>query len=284
MGGIRILHRRRGRLAGLMGLTVAAAAGMVGSAAMAPASWAASSAGALGGAVKSATTGEASKPALTILADAKRATKAASTAHVVGSLREGGSTISFNLVVGHGQGGGTLDNAGETFDIVVHKKKVYLEAPKATWTKLANSAAAEVLANRWLYTTTANQDFADFANLLEIVQLTNQFTPSGTLFKKGTTTFDGQPAIPLFDSGVGGGTLYVAARGTPYILGLTGTKANPGRLLFSEYNTAKVPPAPKNAINFDELESGGNSGGSSSTTTAGGSGAGTTSSTLPGGL
>lgn len=206
--------------------------------------------------------GEASKGAQSVLADARNATEKARTAHVAGSVTQNGSTVSFNLVVGHGQGGGTLSENGATFDIVLHQPKVYLKAGKATWTKVANSAAASLFADKWLETTTANKDFVNLANLADIVKLTKALEPSGTLTKQGATSFRGQPVVPLFDSGGGGGTLYVASRGIPYIVAVVGGKGAPGRLLFTQYNTAKVPPAPQGAINLNQLENGaGNSSG-----------------------
>lgn len=258
----RISRRWHGRIAGLTALTLTAGTSLLYSAAIASPSWAAGS------------NGEAGKPAMTILADAKKATDKARTAHVVGKFNEGGTTTTIDIRIGHGQGGGSVSQGGVSFDIILHKPKVYLKAGKATWTKLSNSAAAQILANRWLQTTTANKDFSDLAKLMDLGTLTNQLTPSGSLIKKGTTTYRGQKAIPLFDSGPGGGTLYVAAQGTPYILGLAPKRASQGSVRFSGYNTTKIPPAPKNSINLNALEAsgggGGSSGGSATTVPAGG--------------
>jgi hypothetical protein len=239
----------------LVGLSLVAGAGLLLPVAVAsPASAAGSNA-------------EASKSATAILADAKAATKKAHSVHVVGTISDSGSTTTINMVVGHGQGGGTLSEGAANFDIVVHQGKVYLKAGKATWTKLANASAAALLANRWLQTTTSNQDFAQLTQVADIVQLTDSLSPGGKLVKEGNATFHGQPAIGLLDTSKDGGTLYVAARGVPYILGVAGAKKKQGGVQFTQYNSAKVPPAPKGAINLNQLESG--SGTSSSTTTGG---------------
>lgn len=266
----RTSSRRHSLVAGLTALTFAAGTSLLGSAAIASPSWAAGS------------NGEAAKSATTVLADAKHATEKSHSVHVFGAITQQGSTTSFNIKIGHNEGGGTVSQGGVSFDIVLHRTKVYLKAGKATWTKLANATAAALLAGRWIQTTTANKDYVDLAKLMDIDNLTNQLTPSGKLIKKRTTAYHGQSAIPLFDSGPGGGTLYVAARGTPYVLGITGTKSTPGSLRFTGYNATKIPPAPKNSINLNALEAAG-SGGSSTTTAPSGAGAATipTVTTIP---
>lgn len=204
--------------------------------------------------------GEATKAALTILADAKHATDSARTAHVVGAIHHYRSSLSFDITLGHGQGGGAVTADGSSFDIVLHRPKVYLKAPRATWTKQTNATVADLLANRWLETTTANKDFRDLANVVDIVKLTSQLTPSGKVVKHGTTSYRGQPAIALFDSGPSGGTLYVAAQGAPYILGVHGGTGSHGNLVFSQYNSARVPSAPKHPLNLDALAAAGGAG------------------------
>jgi hypothetical protein len=243
--------RRHGR-AGV--LLVTGAALLASTVVSTPPSWAAGS------------NGEAAKSAAAILADARHATEKARTAEVVGAIQHYGMKLSLDVTLGHGQGGGTVGEGGVSFDIVLHQPKVYLKAPAATWTKLANSAIASMLANRWLQTTAANKDFVDIANVVDLVKLTNAVTtPSGKLVKKGVTTFRGQPAIALTDSGPNGGTLYVADRGTPYVLGAVGGKKAPGHLNFTEYNSARIPSAPKGALNLNALEAAGGGGSSSST-------------------
>ncbi|MCL2395459.1 MAG: hypothetical protein FWC87_12320 [Acidimicrobiaceae bacterium] len=262
MAESRISYRRRAQRAGLVGLTLMAGVGLLASTPLSvPVAGASPTPAA-------SANGEAGKTALAILADAKHATEKARTAEVVGSIHHYGSNLSLDIAVGHGQGGGIVSDSGASFDIVLHKPKVYLKAPKATWTKFAGAAVGGLLANRWLQTTTANKDFTDIAQVVDIVKLTNELlTPSGKVVKKGTTTFHGQPAIALTDSGPNGGTLYVAGRGAPYVLGAVGGKRAPGHLTFSDYGSAKVPPAPKNAINLDALEAGAGAGGGGSTTT-----------------
>ncbi len=211
--------------------------------------------GPAGATVTSARSSEASKDPTTILADAKAATAASETVRISGSVVEGGKRTSMNLVSSQGRGGGTVTTRGATIQIVVVPPNVYLKADKASWTKLAGTAAAgQLLAGKWLQTTTADPDFASFAALLDASTLTQSLTATGTVAKGAVTNFHGKKAVPLKD-GTKNGTLYVAASGTPYILGIVGTGAKKNnQVLFTEYGSAKVPSAPTNAINLSQLE------------------------------
>jgi hypothetical protein len=110
------------------------------------------------------------------------------------------------------------------------------------------------LAGRWLKTTTANQDFADLTNLLDISKLASALTPSGALTKGAPTTFNKVAVVPLHDTGAKGGTLYVAATGKPYMIAVRGGGTEPGTVTFSQYGTAKVPSPPAGAINLSQLQ------------------------------
>jgi hypothetical protein len=202
---------------------------------------------------RSASNGEATKSPTTILADAKAATGATTTVRISGTVTSSGKQTSLNIVSAQGSGGGTITTGGATFNIVVVPPNVYLKAEKASWTKLAGSAATgQLLANKWLQTTTADQDFGSFAKLLDAGKLTQQITATGTVTKGGVSTFHGKQAVPLKSKK---GTLYVAATGTPYILGIVGNGAKDGgQLLFTQYGSATVPSAPTDAISLSQLE------------------------------
>src|SRR6202042_1384840 len=137
------------------------------------------------------------------------------SAHVSGQVTSSGRQTTLNVVAGQGEGGGNVGTSGANLELVLAQSNVYIKADQASWQTLTpNSALAELLANKWLQTTIANSDFADIANLLDLSKLTASLKPTGTLTKGSITTFHGQSAIPLTDSG-NGGTLYVASDGTP---------------------------------------------------------------------
>jgi hypothetical protein len=202
---------------------------------------------------KSSSNGEATKSPTTILADAKAATGATTAVRISGTVTSGGKPTSLNIVSAQGAGGGTITSGGATINIVVAPPNVYLEADKKSWTKLAKSAVAgQLFAGKWLQTTTADPNFGSFAQLLDAGTLTQQITATGTVTKGGVTTFHGKQAVPLKGKK---GTLYVAATGSPHILGIVGSGAKDGgQLLFTQYGSAKVPSAPSNAISLSQLQ------------------------------
>ena len=200
--------------------------------------------------------GEAIKPASQVLSDAEQASAAASSARISGNITSNGTQIQLQVVDGHNRGGGTVGVNGATFQTVLDGQEVYLKADAATWTKSANTAVAQLLANRWLKTTTSDQNFSSFAKLLDISQLVTNLKASGTVTKEATTKVDGISVIPLKDNGPSGGTLDVATTGAPYIIAVSGGGRDQGILRFDEYGSARVPAVPTGAINLNSLEHG----------------------------
>ena len=145
--------------------------------------------------------GEAIKPASQVLSDTEQASAAASSARISGNITSNGTQIQLQVVDGHNRGGGTVGVNGATFQTVLDGQEVYLKADAATWTKSANPAVAQLLANRWLKTTTSDQNFSSFAKLLDISQLVTNLKASGTVTKEATTKVDGISVIPLKDNG-----------------------------------------------------------------------------------
>jgi len=215
--------------------------------------------------------GEAAKPATTILNDAVAATSGADTARISGAIVQGSSRIVLDIVSDHGSGGGSLTQNGAKLDLVVVPPSIYLKGSAASWKKITSSStAAKLFADKWLQTTTSNSDFGSFGQLFDLATLAGQIAePQGTVVKGATTKYHGQPAIQLLSkSKTDPGTLYVAATGKPYVLGIVGTgKKNQGELRFSQYDTAKLPAAPTGAIDLDQLEQ--QSGSATTTTPAG---------------
>jgi len=204
----------------------------------------------------SSSNGEAAKPPNQVLADAKAATAAASSVHVAGSATSNGTPIKLDLVAAHGRGGGTVSESGATFRVILAGTKVYLRAAAADWDKLTGSSSAgQLFGDKWIQTTTANKDFADLANLVDISKLVDGFTPTGTVTKKPVTKFNGTTVLPLLDSGGNQGTLFVAATGKPVIVGVTNNSAgNAGSIVFNGYGSATAPSPPSGAINLDQLQ------------------------------
>jgi hypothetical protein len=209
------------------------------------------------GVAHAATAGEAAKPAHEVLVDAQTAFQQAKSVSFQGTIvNDKGDRTTVNLVAGHGAGGGSLFLNGSKFDIVFVGSDVYFKGTADGWTALTGqNVAGTLFGDRWIKSTTANADFAGMAKLADMDQIgASMFSPSGTLTKGAVTQFKNQAAIPLADDGAEPGTLYVAAKGKPYPLGLARTTGQPGQLTFSKFNTAKIPHPPTSSVDFDKLQ------------------------------
>lgn len=204
--------------------------------------------------------GEAQKSAQQILADAVAATQNAGSVHVSGSGVSSGEQFSLDVVATNGKGGGgTVGLKGGSFQMVVSGTTVYLKASSADWTKLSGSSAAgQALGGKWLSTTTDNPDYGQLASFVDLNTLVTQMAkPSGTVVKQPLTTVDGIKVIPLHDTGDQGGTLDVAATGSPLIVELSaGGGGDQGSVKFDQYGKAQVPPTPSGAVSLDSLING----------------------------
>ena len=204
--------------------------------------------------------GEASKDVATILTDAQAATAGASTVRISGSIDDDGTRISLNVVAGHGEGGGVLFQQGNRFQVIVRGPDLYLKAPAATWAALSTGEdasvgelAAQIFGGKWVRMSTANDEFGDMANLFEITTFVQDAGDLSSVTKRPVTNFHGARAIPLHND-VEGGTVYVAATGPPYLLGMTGTGTSSGSIVFSQYGSAKVPPVPAHSVDLSALQ------------------------------
>ena len=203
----------------------------------------------LAGCGGSGANGEAAKSGRQILADAQKATMTAPSVHVAGSGSTTTTPLKLDVVAGPGQGGGTITSGNTVLNLILDKQSIYIKADAATIQSLTgNATTAQSEANRWLQTSSTNSAFAGLSQLLDITKLPQSFAFGGVPTKQSATTFAGMAAIPVFDP-KSGGTLFVAATGKPYIIGIRGAKSSGGATLtLDQYGKAKVPSAPPNPI------------------------------------
>jgi len=206
--------------------------------------------------------GEASKDVATIVADAEAATASASTVRISGTIDEDGNRTSLNIVSSDGSGAGVMFQAGKRFQLVVHPPDLYLKAPASTWRALSEgqgedastvNAVAQLFGGKWVRMSTANEEFGSLAKLFDISTFNDDSDDLSSVRKLPVTTFHGARAIPLHNDAKQS-TVYVAATGKPYVLGVTSNGTSAGSIVFSEYDTAKVPPAPKHSIDLSSFQ------------------------------
>ncbi len=201
--------------------------------------------------------GEASKSAAQVLADARGAATHASAVHVVGRIESGGTPLAVDLYLDRGKGGkGSIAESGVRFDLVRLGGKAYIRGSDAFYRKFAGSAAAQLLRGKWLVGSASTGDLAPLVSITDIGKLFGGVTAThGALRNEGETTFHGEKAVAIRDA-TRGGTLYVAAAGTPYPLALVG-KGSSGTVRFEGWNEVVPISAPRGAIDLGKLQSGG---------------------------
>lgn len=210
--------------------------------------------------------GVAQQTGTQIVTAASAATSGATSFTYSGTTQQGSQTYKLRMSVStSGNGQGTITMGGQPIRLVKVGNTVYFSSTKAFWTKNEGQAAAQLIGNRWLSAPVTDKDFADIVSLLDAQQVAGQFSDtSGTTFTKGKTgTVNGQSVIAVTGkdtSGGGGGTVYVATTGKPYIVRIT---ANGTSLNFSNYNKPVNPTVPANPIDISKL------GNTATTTTTG---------------
>jgi hypothetical protein len=199
--------------------------------------------------------GEAQKTAQQVATDAINAAVAASGVHVAGSIISSGTPLTLDIRIVKGVGGsGQMSEQGLAFSLIRVGDKAYIKGSDAFYKKFAGAAVATLLHDKWLEGSATTGSLASLTALTDISKLFNGILGShGTLTNEGATTYKGQKVVAVKDASKGG-TLYVAATGTPYPVALVSPSASKqGSLTFSDWNKTVSITAPKGAVNVGSL-------------------------------
>ena len=191
-----------------------------------------------------------------MVATSLKAAKTARTVHVVASGIQSGRPLSFDLRLVTGRGGtGTLRIGNLKFDMVRLGPNAYFKGGSAFWAQFGGAALAQLLQGKWIRASATSGDLASFTPLTDVKQLFNAILSShGALKAGGTKTIGGVPAVGVVDtSKSGGGTLWIAAKGTPYPLEITQARGK-GVIRFEEWNKPVSLSSPRHALDFDKLK------------------------------
>jgi hypothetical protein len=200
--------------------------------------------------------GVASKGAEEIVKEAKTAADGASSVHVSGSVNSGGSPVTLDLNLAAAKGAsGQISQNGSTFKIVIDGATAYISGSDAFYRRLGGSAAAQLLAGKWLKVSTNTPEFASFGSLTNMRKLLDTvLVGHGTLQKGSTTTVGGEQAIEVKDT-TRGGSLYVATTGKPFPLQISKTGSEAGAIKFDKWDEPVTITAPASSVNLSELKS-----------------------------
>jgi hypothetical protein len=205
----------------------------------------------------SSSNGIASKSPEEIVAAAKTAAVGAASVHIAGSIVNEGKPISLDMeILAHKGGKGQITLEGFAIRLVQVGGAVYLNASSDFYKHVAGSAAAQLLQGKWLKASVSSASFASLASLTNISKLIDSTLGAhGKLASAGTKTINGQKAVGVSDTSRGG-TLYVAATGTPYPLEIVKGGSGGGKITFDRWNQSVTLSAPAGAININQLQGG----------------------------
>ena len=194
---------------------------------------------------------EQSKSAGEIVSDAQKAATSAKAVHVSGTIFLRGTPLALDLHLVRDVGAvGTMGLKGGTVQLVRVGPKVYMNGNDAFWAAYGGPAVARLYSNRWLTVPTSSTQITPFVRLTDIDQLFGGTIGShGKIEKGGTTTYKGRKVIALKEQGASGGTLYIAASGTPYPVAILSPNAgSEGSVGFDQWNKAVAISPPKGTV------------------------------------
>jgi hypothetical protein len=189
-----------------------------------------------------------------VLADAKAAADAASSARVSGNIVSGGTPITLDLTMARGQAKGSMSTSGLSFDLIRIGNTAYIRGSDDFYKHFAGAAVAQLLHGKWLKASIISGRFASLEPLTSISLLFDKVAANhGKLANDGAKTFKGQQVVEIRDTS-DNSKLYVAATGTPYPVGIVGgKKGQSGTITFGDWNKSLSVSAPKGAIDISKL-------------------------------
>ncbi|SEF84157.1 hypothetical protein SAMN05216223_102215 [Actinacidiphila yanglinensis] len=186
-----------------------------------------------------------------ILSDAEAATNTASslTVDIRGTDDGGGKAHLTAAITASGKCAASVETDGESpTQVIGVDEKYYFKGDAAYWEDVGGSHGdelAQAFGGKWVEVPADESDqFDQFCNLHDLLASDDD----SPITKGAPTTHYGQPVVPLReqddDEGDGPSVLYVAAEGTPYILGVE--SENLGTIRFTDFDKApeiSAPPA-----------------------------------------
>jgi hypothetical protein len=187
----------------------------------------------------------ASEPAERLVTAAERAALQATVVHVVGVTSDDGVPLKLDLWLGAEKSKGRLVEAGTPFDVVRVADTVYVRGGGAFLRHLLGSVPRSG-PGTWLRGPAGSGPLAELAPLLDRDQfVASALRQHGRIVNRGERLRAGVHVVAVRDT-TRGGTLFVAADGTPYPVALAGA-ANQASIEFRDWNADVTIAAPKHA-------------------------------------
>jgi hypothetical protein len=200
--------------------------------------------------------GFSSKSAAQIFKTGIKASSAASSFSVSGTIDQPKTDLTLNLSLSaSGMSQGSLLINGEQVQIRVIGGTGYFNGDAAFWTKNGNAATAQVFAGKWIYAPISNSLFSSLRAFLSPRSFIHSFlgTTKGPYSKSGTSSISGKQAVGVRANGPG--TMYVETSGGHFVVKVqASTGGSSGSLTFNSYGVPVHPTKPPGGVSLQSLE------------------------------
>ena len=214
-------------------------------------------------ATTSSTSAPAGLSADQVLAKARAAAAGARSVHIVGHSVQGGRTTSFDLKLTSSLGAvGSIELGGGKVEIVRIGGDIYHTADAKTLASgLGGSSTeiAKVVAGRFIKGPLTDPRLASFTQVTSLKDfISNLLNPGGAITRVDGKPVNGVRTVGLLnDDKAAGGTLYIAAEGTPFplLIEALANGSDTGTLQMKDWNagvTINAPP-PEQVIDLSRL-------------------------------
>ena len=195
--------------------------------------------------------------ATTLITNAIANTKAAPSIVVVGSGVSTGSSsqqVSFNLTLVQQAGckGTIAASQTQTFQLVETGGYVWLKPSNGYYASLhITKQALALLGDKYIKVPSDNSQLADLTKLCSFSGLFGELkTPTGSSYVATPTTYDGQNAYKVTQTGQAG-YAYITNSSTPMLAKLAEPTSSGGVITFTEYTVPLTITAPSAAESID---------------------------------
>jgi len=183
------------------------------------------------------------------------ALRTASSVHISGTVRQGGKTLGVNLGITRSGGlSGQISENGAAFTVLATHGHIYLKL-SAAFLRLAHlpASACSLYCGKYLEYPAARS--RGLLTRLSLASVTHPLTstPASKIEFLGAVIVGGQPAWLLQDPRAN--SIYVAARGKPYVLRVVGRPPGENSANLTQWNAVQIPgpPPPSEVVHPRQL-------------------------------
>jgi hypothetical protein len=193
-----------------------------------------------------------------VLRDTGAAMRAATSVHLSGTLQDSGKTLAVNLsMTRSGQMSGQISEDGAVLTMLATQGHTYVKL-SAAFLKLSQlpASACSLFCGRYLELTPAqSQALFNGLNMTGLVHSlipSSASTPGHAVSYQGTVSVAGTLAWLLVSNGT---SVFVAARGKPYVLRVVAPQPGEGALNLTQWDSARIPgpPPASQVVNLSQL-------------------------------